>query len=236
MASGGPFRAIAPDLRGFGRSGLGGTGGWPVLSCVSIEQYADDLAALLDALAIDQPVVLAGVSMGGYVALEFWRRHRSRLRAIVLCDTRATADSPEAAALREQTAARLVDEGTAFLEAAMLPRLLGPAAAGEQPRLLDRVRRTIAANNPRGLAAASLAMARRTDFTPLLPAIDCPTLLIVGREDVVSPPAEMAAMAAAIPGARLVEIPGAGHLSPMERPDEVSAAILAFLATIAPCA
>ena len=167
--------------------------------------------------------------MGGYVALEFWRRHRRRLRALVLCDTRAAADAPEAVAIREQTAARLVDEGTAFLQETMLPRLLGPAVAAEQPRLVERLRRIIAAADPRGLAAASLGMARRADFTPLLPAIDCPTLLVVGREDVVSPPAEMAAMAAAIPGARLVEIPAAGHLSPMERPDKVNAAILAFL-------
>ena len=115
----------------------------------------------------------------------------------------------------------------------MLPRLVSPAVASEQPDLLDRLRRTIAANDPRGLAAASRGMARRANFTPLLPAIDCPTLLIVGREDIVSPPAEMAAMAAAIPGARLVEIPGSGHLSPMERPDEVNAAILDFLAELA---
>ena len=138
--------------------------------------------------------------MGGYVALEFWRRHRRRLRALLLCDTRAAADAPEVVAIREQTAARLVDEGTAFLQETMLPRLLGPAVASEQPRLVDRLRRIIAAADPRGLAAASRGMARRADFTPLLPAIDCPTLLIVGREDVVSPPAEMAAMAAAIPG------------------------------------
>ena len=114
----------------------------------------------------------------------------------------------------------------------MLPRLLGPAVASEQPGLLDRLRRIIAANNARGLAAASRGMARRADFTPLLPAIDCPTLLLVGREDVISPPAEMAAIAAAIPGARLVEIAGSGHLSPMERPREVNAAILNFVATL----
>ena len=114
----------------------------------------------------------------------------------------------------------------------MLPRLVSPAVATEQPRLVDRLRRIIAANDSRGLAAASLAMARRANFTPLLPAIDCPTLLIVGREDVVSPPAEMASMAAAIAAARLVEIPGAGHLSPMERPNEVNAAILDFLAEL----
>ena len=129
-AIGGRFRAIAPDLRGFGRSGLGGAnrGKMPVppSESVSIEQYADDLAALLDALAIDQPVVLGGVSMGGYVALEFWRRHRPRLRALVLCDTRAAADSPEVAAIRKQTAARLVDEGDGVSGG-------GDAAAARQP-------------------------------------------------------------------------------------------------------
>jgi pimeloyl-ACP methyl ester carboxylesterase len=217
------YRVIAPDLPGLGRSAAGGA------EAVGMEQFADDLAALLDALGIAEPVVLCGLSMGGYIAFQFWKQYPARLRALVLCDTRAAADSPEAARLRLITAERVLREGPAVVVEAMLPRLLAPATPQQQPELVEAVRGMMAGCDPRGIAAALRGMARRPDSTPLLPAINCPTLLIVGERDVISPPAEMAAMARAIRGARLVTIAGAGHLSPMERPAEVSAAILQFV-------
>ena len=214
---------LAPDLRGFGRSAAGPG------EVASMEQMADDLAALLDALGIGAPVVLCGLSMGGYIALAFWKKYRARLRGLVLCDTRAGADTPEAAAARRRTAGRVLREGPAVLVETMLPRLLAPETLAGDPPVVGQLRSMMAAGDRRGVAAALHGMAQRQDFTPLLPTIDCPTLLIVGREDAISSPAEMARMARAIPGARLVEIPAAGHMAPLERPAEVNAALLQFL-------
>ncbi len=218
------YRVLAPDLRGFGRSAAGSE------EAITMERHADDLAALLEALAIGEPVVLCGLSMGGYIALAFWKKHRARLRGLILCDTRAGADTPEAAAARRQTAERVLQDGPAMLGESMLPRLLAPQTLQDNPPLVGLLRDMIAASQARGLAAALRGMAQREDFTPLLPAIDCPTLLLVGQQDAISPPAEMATMARAIPAARLVEIPAAGHLAPLEQPAAVNAAMLQFLA------
>ncbi len=220
------YRVIAPDLRGFGRSGAGQQ------ETISMAQQADDLAALLDAVGIGEPVVVCGLSMGGYIAFAFWKKYRPRLRGLILCDTRAAADTPEAAASRRETAQAVLQDGPAVLIASMLPRLLDPATLDRNPRLVSGLRKMMAGGEARGIAAAARGMAERDDFTPHLPAIDCPTLLVVGQHDAISTPAEMGAMARAIPGARLVEIPAAGHMAPLEQPEQVNAALLQFLATL----
>ena len=120
-------RLVAPDLRGFGRSGV-------TPGTVTISQHADDVAAMLDALAIAEPVVLVGLSMGGYVAFEFFRKHRRRIRGLGLCDTRAAADSPEAAASRCLLADRVEQEGSRVLVEAMLPKMFAPVPSGSEAR------------------------------------------------------------------------------------------------------
>jgi len=215
-------RMIAPDLPGFGRS--------PAIDDpATMAQFADDLAALLDGLGIAEPVILCGLSMGGYIAFEFWRRHRSRLRGLVLCDTRAAADSAEVAEARRQTADRVLREGPRLLADAMLPRLFSEATQQLRPALIEAVRAAIVNNNARGVAAAARGMAQRADMTGELPRIDCPTLVVVGRNDMISTPDEMRGIAQAMPNAAFVEIPFAGHMSPLENPDDVNAAIRAFL-------
>ncbi len=216
------YRVIAPDLRGFGQSDV-------TEAAVTMEQLADDLAGLLDALEVGEPVVLCGLSMGGYVAWAFWRKHAARLRGLVLCDTRAAADSPEAAAGRRETAERVLREGPAVLADSLLPRLLAPQTLELRPEIADRLRGVILNGDRRGIAAASRGMAERPDATPLLPEIRCPTLLLVGAQDVISPVAEMRGLAEKIPGARLVCIDGAGHMAPVERPAETTALVRAFL-------
>jgi pimeloyl-ACP methyl ester carboxylesterase len=191
--------------------------------------FADDLVALLDALQISEPVVFCGLSMGGYVAFQFWRKHADRLRAMILCDTRAVADTPEAAAARAAMADRVLREGPAPLMETMLPRVLGATTRRQRPDLVENVRQVMLATDPRGLAAASRGLAERPDMTASLPQIGCPTLVVVGSEDAVSGPAEMRGIAEAIPGARFVEIPSAGHLAPLEKPAVVNAAIAEFL-------
>ena len=216
------YRVIVPDLRGFGRSGASdGT--------VTMQQFADDLASLLDGLEIDQPVVLCGLSMGGYVALQFWQKYRSRLRGLILCDTRAVCDTPETAAARREMAERVLREGPAPLVEGMVPKLFARTTAQEQPEMVDSLRRIMMDSNPRAIAAAARGMAQRPEMVSRLAEIDCPTLVIVGAQDAISTPDEMRAIARAIPNTRFVEIAGCGHMSPMERPAEVSAAMLEFL-------
>lgn len=219
------YRVIAADLRGFGRSEA-------TQEPTTMEQFADDLAALLDVLGVGQPVTLGGLSMGGYIALAFWRKHAARLRGLILCDTRAAADPAEAIAARRAAALRVLDAGPASLVDDTGSKLFAQRTLQERPELLDTLRRMAAGCDARGVAAAALGMAQRPDSTGMLGDIRCPTLVIVGREDVISPPDEMRRMAEAIPNARLVEIADAGHLTPMEQPAAVSAAIEAFLAEL----
>jgi 3-oxoadipate enol-lactonase len=220
-------RVIAPDLRGFGRSGFRD-------EVITMDQLADDLAALLEKLQVAAPIVLCGLSMGGYVAFSFWRRHSGRLRGLILCDTRAAADTAEAAAARLQMAQRVLREGPGPLVDTMTPRLLAPARAEKHPKLIDSLRRVMLQTDPKAIAATARGMAQRADATAILPQIDCPTLVIVGELDVISPPQEMREIARAIPAARCVEIPAAGHMSPLENPAAVTTAMLEFLDGLPP--
>lgn len=219
------YRRIAPDLRGMGESDAPDLGyGMPI--------YADDLAALLDALGVDD-VVLCGLSMGGYVLFEFLRRWRERVRALILVDTRAEADSAEARRARDAAAASARENGAAAIAEAMLPKILAPATAQGAPDVVDRLRRMMAATPVAGIVGALAAMRDRHDSTGLLPTLaGLPTLVMVGEEDALTPPDAARRMAAAIPGARLVVIPGAGHLPPVERPSETTAGIRDFLRVV----
>jgi pimeloyl-ACP methyl ester carboxylesterase len=219
-------RVIIPDLRGFGKS-------IAAADPMSLDDYADDLAAILDRLHVGKPVVLCGLSMGGYIAFRFVERHSDRLRALILCDTKAVADSREATANRTAMADRVLTEGPRIAVEAMLPRLFDAEAKNREPALIDEIRDGILASSSRTIAAAQRAMAIRPDSTPLLRQIAVPTLVLVGEHDVLSPPAEMQALASEIPGSEFVVIPHAGHLAPLEQPAAVNAAIQAFLERIA---
>ncbi len=197
---------ITPDLRGD-----------------SISAMADEVAALLERSGIERAIV-GGLSMGGYVSLAFADRHPQRLAGLVLADTKAGPDTPEARTARDEAMELVRAQGVgAYLEK-MLPKLLSPNAPAE---VVAEARALALADS--GTVIAGLGALRdRPDRRPGLPRIACPTLVIVGSEDVVTPPAEAAAMVAAIPGATLVTIPGAGHLANLEAPDAFSSAITAF--------
>ena len=215
-------RVIAPDLRGFGQSDA-------TPGMVTMERFTDDLTGLLDGLKITQPIVLCGLSMGGYIAFAFARKYAARLAGLVLCDTRAAADTPEGVAGRKQMAARVLREGPAFIAEAMQPRMFSPTTLEKNFHVVDAWREMVLRCPPEGIAAAALGMAERPDATPRLGEIRCPTLVVCGADDVTSPPAEMQEIARQIPGAKYVEIPAAGHLSPLENPVAVNAAIEAFV-------
>jgi pimeloyl-ACP methyl ester carboxylesterase len=194
-----------------------------------MERIADDGAALLDHLGIDEAVV-GGCSMGGYAAFAFVRRHPGRARALYLQDTRAGADAEEARANRVRLAERVASEGAAVAVEAFLPKLLGETTQRDNPALVARLRERILASSPRANASALRGLAARADSRPTLADVRVPTLVLVGAEDVLTPPSESEAIAAAIPGARLEVVPRAGHLANLEQPGAVNAALAAFLA------
>lgn len=215
-------RVIAPDLRGFG-----GTDG--ALYSVSMEQFADDLAGLLDALAVEGPVIFCGLSMGGYIAWQFVQRHRNRLQKLIVCDTRAAADSPEAAANRLKMADIVLREGPEPVAWAMMPKLFAQCSGERCPAIIASVRQMVMTSNPVAIAAAHRGMAVRPDVTAWLPTLDLPTLVLCGEHDAISPAAEMRSIAEQIPGADFALIPDAGHMSPMEQPQAVNDALRKFI-------
>jgi 3-oxoadipate enol-lactonase len=218
-------RLIAPDTRGLGGSSLP-AGGY------TLDQAAGDMLGLLDALGIGRAVV-CGLSMGGYIAFALYRRAPERVRALILADTRPQADGEEGRQARQAGARLAREQGATAVAEAMLPRLLAPATLAGRPAVVEAVRGMILANDPEGIAAAQEAMVARLDATDLLPQIGVPTLALAGSADAVTPPEVLRAMAEAIPGARAVEIAGAGHLSNLEQPEAFNAELRAFLARLA---
>lgn len=216
-------RVIAPDLRGHGRSEA-----FP--GPFTLAQQADDMAALLDHLGIERAVV-AGLSMGGYIAFAFWRRYAGRVRALVLADTRAEPDSVVARANRDQAIARVRQTGAAAYADEMLPRVLSPGSLAD-PRIAAAAHKMMAEQSVSGIIGALGGLRDRDDSRPTLPTITVPALVLAGEMDVLTPPADGAALAAAIPGAKFAVVPRAGHLSPLENVRAFNAAMRAFLRSL----
>ncbi len=217
----GEYRMIVPDLRGFG-------GSTPTPQ-VTMDQYADDLRALLDELGVDA-VVLAGLSMGGYIAFAFYRNYPGRVQGLVLVDTRPQPDTDEARANRAATAEKVRVYGAAWLADEMVGKLMSPATIEHRPELVQTVHAMMAHQPVEGIVAALHGMAGRPDSRPLLSEISVPTLVVVGADDALTPVADAESMVDAIPGSELVVIPDAGHLSNLEQPEVFSQALRQFLA------
>ena len=216
-------RCIAPDLRGFGESEVRGP--------YSMAQYADDIAGVLDRLQIDRAVI-AGLSMGGYVAFELWRRHRRRVRALILADTRPGADTDEGKAKRRELITLARTRGAEAVADAQLPGMIGKTSRERCPDTVEGVREMMAAAPIDGIVGALEAMMARPDSTPTLPTIDVPTLIVVGDEDVLTPPSEARAMHERIAGSRLEVLTGAGHVSNVERPAAFNHVVSEFLGVL----
>jgi pimeloyl-ACP methyl ester carboxylesterase len=216
------FEVITPDFRGFGESDV------PEGPYV-MDTLADDIATLLDALHIET-CVLGGLSMGGYVAFAFYRKYSPRVRALILADTRPQADTAEGRAAREENARLAEREGSQALAERFLPKLLTAETLQEPTGTTARLRAMMEAATPTGMAGALRGMALRPDSTDLLSQIQCPTLLLVGEEDGLTPPADAQLMARSIPHTQLVTIPHAAHLANMEQPEAFNRALSAFLA------
>jgi len=235
-------RLLAPDLPGFGSSppwpaaadadrGGGGNDGGAAAAACRMEDMAAAAVARLDEAGVGAAVV-CGLSMGGYVALALYETFRERVRGLVLADTRAAADD-EAGRGRRLESARAVESGgpqaLAALASSLVPRLIAPRTRTERTEIVALLHREIAAASPAGVAAAQRGMAERPDRTHLLPRIAVPTLVVVGEDDEITPAAESIVLRDGIPGARLVTVAGAGHLSSLEQPAAFNGALREFL-------
>jgi pimeloyl-ACP methyl ester carboxylesterase len=220
------WRYIAPDIRGF--RGAGPAYEDAALANASMDDYADDVLALMDHLDIETAAV-AGLSMGGYVAMALAARAAARLTHLILADTRMAADTPDGRAGRDAMKAELAARGPRAVADAMLPKLTGPTSQREQPDLDDAVRHLIELNRAEAIAGAIDALKSRPDRTVALSQLTIPALIVCGTEDALTPPADSEAMARTIPGARLQMIPAAGHLSNLEQPAAFNDALRAFL-------
>jgi pimeloyl-ACP methyl ester carboxylesterase len=215
-------RVVAPDLRGFGKSASDAP--------FTLESLADDVHTLLASVNA-LPCVLAGLSMGGYVALAYVKKYAADLRGLVLVDTKAEADTAEGKAGRQKMIDLVRKDGAKAVADQMMPKMLAKDSAA-RPHLGQSLRSIMEACPPKTIEHALAAMRDRPDRSGELSSIKVPTLVIVGDSDAITPPDVAKSMAEKVPGAQLVTIRGAGHMSPMERPEQVNRAMKAFLQTL----
>lgn len=219
----GQAHVLAPDLPGFGETP-------PAEAQHTMQAYAEDCVALLDALDILEPVVVGGLSMGGYVALAFARHFGERVAGLVLASTRAGADSEEGKQSRDKAITDVQKNGVAALVEGMHPKLLAPATYAQKPDVAARLKGIMLNASEEGVIAALTAMRERPDSTRLLGELDVPALVVHGEEDAVIPIREAEAMAEALPRAELLRVTGAGHLPNMEQSEVFNQALAGFMA------
>ena len=215
------YRLLMPDLRAHGAS-------TPGSGPATMEKHAADLVRLCDQEAIQQAIFF-GVSIGGYILFEFWRRHRERIRALVLCDTKAQADSPEARASRLNLASEVENKGPDDYLDGMVQKLLGESTRRNRPDLVKQAREMMAEMKVAGIAAALRGMAVRADSVSTLSSINVPVLTMAGEEDTLTPPSDAELIHKGIKGSQLARIPAAGHYAPFEQPAAALDAVLRFL-------
>jgi pimeloyl-ACP methyl ester carboxylesterase len=234
------YRVIIPDLRGMGKSELPITSNSQEaeLSGVRMEDYADDLNELLTKLSVTQPVIVVGLSMGGYIAVQFASRHKERVAGLVMCNTKTTSDTQEAAAKRRELMNKICSSGDNAAQVlgsvadSMLPNLFASCTYSGKAEIVEEVRSMIISNNPRGVYAASWGMVERNDTTDLLKNANVPMLAIGGSEDKFTPSEIIKELANVASKGKHVEIPEAGHLPPMEQPKLFAIALNNFIAGI----
>jgi pimeloyl-ACP methyl ester carboxylesterase len=215
------FRLVLPDLRGLGRSGMG-------KDATTMAELAGDLLRLCDELEIGR-AAFVGCSVGGYVLFEFWRRYRERVKALVLMDTRAGAESGEGRAGRLNNAEEILRNGPEWAIGQMMPKLLSPLTIHSRLDVVERARATMQLAGAAGMAAMQRGMAVRDDSTATLAEIHVPTLVLGGQDDVPTPVSELERMARGIREAELAIVGRAGHFAALEQPDEMGGLVREFL-------
>lgn len=217
------FRVIAPDLRGFGQS--------KSADPFTMESLADDVHALLADLGA-LPCVLGGLSMGGYVALAYVKKYPTDLLGLALIDTKAEGDTPDGKHAREKMIELARSQGSKGVAEQMMPKMLAPEADTSRPQVKRELDPIVNGQSPLTIEHALGAMRDRPDFVADLPSIATPTLILVGEHDAITPPAGAEKMSQAIPKSTYVVIRGAGHMSPMEQPQQVTDALRRFAGQI----
>lgn len=215
------YRLIMPDLRGHGESGLGD-------GSATMQKHAGDLARVMSAAGVDR-APLVGVSIGGYAIFEFWRRFRERASALVLCNTKASADNDDARNARLQAARDVLERGTEPFFEGMRQKVLGETTRHSRPDLVDGALRMMRKMSAENVAEVQRGMAERPDSIATLKTINVPTLIITGDEDKMTGPSEAEIMKQNIAGSELRVIAKAGHYSPWEQPEEVGKTLRSFL-------
>lgn len=212
---------IAPDLWGFGES--------ESVADTTIGTYAEELHDLADALAATEPAVVCGLSMGGYVAFEYFRRYKNRVAALILANTKAGPDSAEGKAGRDKSAAVAREQGAAAIAESMLPKMLSPKTYASNPELVQQVRRMMESASVPGIVAALMAMKGRPDSTATLAEIKLPTLVLGGADDQLFPQSEFEGIAKGLPNSKLEILQDAGHVSNIEQPEAFNRSAREFL-------
>jgi pimeloyl-ACP methyl ester carboxylesterase len=218
------YRVITFDLRGYGETTV-------IPGKTPLGEFARDIAGLLDHLGVDD-VILGGLSMGGQIVLEFYRLFPRRARALILADTFAQLDTDERRQERYNTAERLMNEGMHAYADEVLPKMIAPRTIERQPEVAAHVLSMMRGTSPAGAAAALRGRAERQDYTPLLPEITAPTLIIVGGDDEFTPISDAEFMRERIPNSRTAVIEATGHMPNLERPDEFNRVVEEFLRTL----
>lgn len=218
------YRFIIPDLRGLGRSS-------PGEGPATMEKHAEDLRRVCDDAGAEKPLVV-GVSIGGYILFEFWRRFRERVGALVLSDTKAGADTEEGRKTRLGAAEQVRQRGPEWFIDAQIPKLMGETTRQNRPDIVGEGRRIMMMSTANGIAAVQLGMAARPDSTPTLANIDVPALFTGGGEDVLTPPNEIERMHYGVRGSRIRIMQGAGHYAPFEKAEEYAAILREFLGSV----
>ena len=218
------YRLVMPDLRGHGESEVGH-------GPATMEKHAADIVRLMDDAAVSR-APLVGVSVGGYAIFEFWRRYRNRVKALILCNTKAPADNPEARAGRLQAARDVVEKGTEPFFEGMAQKVLGRTTRETRPDLVDGAIRLMHKMSPQDVAEVQSGMAERLDSVDTLRTIDVPTLLITGDEDLATGIREAELMHEHIRGSQIRVIPKAGHYSPWEQPELAARLLRQFLDSV----
>jgi pimeloyl-ACP methyl ester carboxylesterase len=215
------YRLILPDLRGHGESDIGE-------GAAAMEKHAADLARVMDETDVGR-AVFCGVSIGGYVLFEFWRRYRARVEGLVLCDTRSQGETPESRATRLKSAADVLEQGTEKFIDGMIPRVFGKTTLATRPDLIDGARRMMLKMSANDVAQVQRGMAERPDSTPTLKTIDVPTLILIGEEDALTTVADGESMRQNIPGSQFKVVAKAGHYAVWERSEEVGKVLRQFV-------
>ena len=218
------YRLIFPDLRGHGNSGVGE-------GPATMDKHAADIVRVMDDAGASR-APLIGVSIGGYAIFEFWRQHRNRVSALVLCNTKAPADNTEARAARLQAANDVLQKGTEPFFQGMVQKVLSRTTRETRPDLVEGALRMMRKMSPQGVAQVQRGMAERPDSVDTLKTINVPTLLITGDEDNLTGVNEAELMRQHISGSQMRVIPKAGHYSPYEQPEHAGRLLRQFLDSI----